>query len=174
MLKLKAWLVLDDCRYARKLLDGSFHSEEWRYRWSASVVLLRVVGHVLAKVDKEASSRHNEVIDDEYNKLQQTFPDPKIYWEFIVKERNIIVKEYAFNDQIMSGSSVTAMSYTDPDTGKTETFESRQNRAGRMDVYSKTIISGSFEGQKKIDVVDDAIKWWESYLNNIEHLVSNP
>jgi hypothetical protein len=165
---LRAWLVLDDCKYARSLLETPCVDKKWRYQWFATVALLKSVEYVLESVDTQAGARHKNVIESEYKRLQSTRPVPEIYWEFIHRERNLVVHEYLFADWLGGASpGVTAFSYTEPDTGKIETITFDQP-VGNIDVYSKSFLDGHFKGRTKLDVVDEAIAWWTTCLRGLD------
>ena len=57
---LRAWLVLDDCKYARSLLETPCVDKKWRYQWFATVALLKSVEYVLESVDTQAGARHKK------------------------------------------------------------------------------------------------------------------
>lgn len=166
---LRAWLVLDDCKYARSLLETRCVDKQWRYQWFATLALLRSVGYVLQKIDTQASARHKNVIKSEYKRLQSTKPVPEIFWEFIKKERDLVVHDYLFADWLGGASACTAFSYYD--TGKIETITFDQP-VGNIDVYSRSFLHGHFKGRTKLDVVDEAIAWWTTYLRGLDTQIS--
>jgi hypothetical protein len=86
-----ARLVLFDCE--ESLLELMKSKEDTlRRRWVATVSLLRSVGHVLDKVDGEASPTHRAVIDDLWPQLKRS----DIFAGFIDDERNNVLKQYRF------------------------------------------------------------------------------
>ena len=134
---------------------------------------MRSVGYVLKNIDTQASASHKAVIESEYKRLQSTKPVPEIYWEFIDRERNLVVKEYLFADRLIGATAVTSVTYLDPDTGKIETFKFDQI-VDNFEVYSKSFRDGPFKGRAKLDVVDEAIAWWATYLRGLQTQIGSP
>jgi ATPase subunit of ABC transporter with duplicated ATPase domains len=62
---------------------------------------------------------------------------------------------------------------TEPDTGKIETITFDQP-VGNVEVYSKSFLDGHFKGRTKLDVVDEAIAWWATYLRGLETQIRGP
>ncbi len=143
MTKRARW-VLDDCKFALRALRED-PRKEWRPLWVMTVALLRAVGHVLAaRVEDPAMQA---AIQAEWESLKQSKPKPKIFWEFIEQERNLVLKEYvsdaATNVTIHVGS-------------------------GRPATYEYVMKDGPYAGQDARDVVAEAITWWEQYLDRID------
>ena len=103
---LKAWAPYWDCvtilfQFQNSdVSDGDEELPEWRLYWVAGVALLRTVGHVLAKVDAKTSTEHSEVIGDLWKRFQSDRDGSQIFWEFIEKERNNLLKTYSFGAQL--------------------------------------------------------------------------
>ena len=153
--------VLKDCKGALKDFKDGVQGNEWRRRWITSIVLLRTVGHVLSKVDALHNPLLSNIIDTEWKKLQDNKPEPRIFWEFIDKERNNILKEY----QINAGQGITIRPgtlYLNLSTGK-QTCEKSLST-----LYHYRINSGYYKGKNQKDVLNEAIIWWDKYLTNIE------
>ena len=159
----QARLVLDDCHGALSDLIDGIQGAQWRRRWITCVVLLRVVGHVLDKIDGNASGVLRDEIRASYDRLKQTRPEPKIFWEFIELERNNILKEYKVN----AGQGIRIIG------GKTvynETGNIVDSTSGSID-YLYHIRSGPFVGRSQHDVICEAIDWWQRYLDEIDRAV---
>ena len=153
--------VLEDCKGALEDFKYGVQGGEWRRRWITSVVLLRTVGHVLSKVDALTDPVLEKIINAEWEKLQGSKPEPRIFWEFIDQERNNILKEY----QISAGQGVTIRLGTlhlNLKTGEQTHGESLPT------LYHYTINSGYYKGKQQKDVLNEAIEWWDKYLANIE------
>lgn len=73
---------------------------EWRMMWLSQVTLLRVIGHVLAKVDVEASTLHKLAINDMWAKWKVERLHNWIFWDFIEDERNNLLKAYQFGVEV--------------------------------------------------------------------------
>jgi hypothetical protein len=76
--------------------DGDDELPEWRISWVAGVALLRTIGHVLSKVDAKTSERHRDAINGLWAELKFDRDANRIFWNFIEKERNSILKTYQF------------------------------------------------------------------------------
>jgi hypothetical protein len=139
--------VLEDCRGAVDEIDGGVQGRAWRRRWVAAVVLLRSVGYVLAKVDSRINTNYKKAIDRAWSELNQSKPDPTIFWEFIVVERNNIIHEY----EVGAGQGATVY------LGQNKPTENHY-----------LINTGPFAGRDQCEVLCEAITWWERYLDDID------
>jgi hypothetical protein len=156
--------VLRDCEAALEDLRSGV-GLHWRTRWVSVVTLLRIVGHVLKKVDGARSPEMRAAVDAAYDQLKTTKPEPRIYWEFIEQGRNRLLKEYEFGVQqnvtVRLGgvwwNLATGQSGADPPGPTT---------------YEHLVVGGSFIGQDPRDVVQLAIEWWRSYLDKIDQLAT--
>jgi len=92
---LTARLVLEDCRLALAHLENEPDQRNWRLHWVAAVTLLRIVGHVLDKVDGRENLHLRLAARKLYEKWK-TDPEHEIFREFIDNERNNVLKEYQF------------------------------------------------------------------------------
>lgn len=137
--------VLADCNATITEIKDGIQGDEWRRRWITVVVLLRTVGYVLKNVDATQSEKLKKIVDDKWKSIHDTKPEPAIFWEFIEKERNNILKEYKIN----AGQGITIV-------------------IGGPTHYHYTINSGLFKGRDQLDVAQDAIEFWESYLDDID------
>ena len=153
--------VLEDCEGALEDFKYGVQGGEWRRRWITAVVLLRTVGHVLSKVDARSDPELGKIINSEWEKLQASKPEPRIFWEFIDQIRNSILKEY----EISAGQGVTirpGTTHINLKTGEQTHGESLPT------LYHYTINSGYYIGREQKDILLEAIQWWDDYLKNIE------
>lgn len=153
MMALKARTVLNDCREAHMLLEAELDTVRFRILWVAGVALLRAVGHVLKKVDAEPGSTVEVAVADAYDEWQRERAAHVIFWDFIEKERNNVLKEYQIgffpgpvNVSVHPGG---------------ETFFLDEN-------LFCPIPYGRFAGEDCRDVMAEAIAWWERQLDAIE------
>ena len=99
---LKAWEPFWDCvailfQFQNSdIVDGDEELPEWRLYWVAGIALLRAIGHVLAKVDAENSVAGSQAIERLWARLRADREGYSIFWEFIEKERNNLLKTYSF------------------------------------------------------------------------------
>ena len=91
---MRARDVLEDCKQALKDFEASGATPYWRTRWIGLVALLRSVGHVLDKIDGAQTREWRKAVDEAWEKLKRTKPEPRILWEFIEAERNNVLKAY--------------------------------------------------------------------------------
>jgi hypothetical protein len=143
--------VLEDCRGAVKEIVDGIQGSAWRRRYVAAVVLLRTVGYVL-KIDALQSNAYKHAIDNAWTDLNKSKPDPLIFWEFIDKERNNIIHEY----EVRAGQGVTVH------LGQNKAIE-----------YHYLINDGQFQDCDQRDVLNEAINWWEEYLDGIDTAANN-
>ncbi len=153
--------VLNDCRGALKDFKDGIQGESWRRHWILCVVLLRAVGNVLEKIDSKQNKTLKDIIKEEYKNIKLNEQDHEIYWEFICKERNNILKEYKVN----AGQGVTI--HTNPLHFNLKTGEIKNEDSPSV-TYHYTITSGPLEGRDQRKVVEEAIIWWENYLDKID------
>jgi hypothetical protein len=142
----RARTLLEDCRYALAELRSDPQGRAWRIRWFGTLAMLRAVGHVLNKVDAKSCSNMKKANSDWWKNLNNTKPNPAIFWKFIDSDRDLIVKEYDHR----AAQDVTV-------------------NLGSGDVtYTYAMRGGPFDGEDPRDVVQKAIDWWEHELTEIE------
>lgn len=96
---LKAWEAFYDARgifFNLSHLEVEEELYEWRIGWIAGVSILRSIGHILAKVDAVSSQANKTAIDLWWSEIKSQKADDHIFWGFIDKERNNILKTYKF------------------------------------------------------------------------------
>jgi len=148
---LKARIVLADCRNALDLLQDETRPEVFRLYWVAGVALARAVGHVLQKIDGENEPRIERAVGSAYAAWKADKQANAIFWNFIEQERNQILKEYevgflAGPIDVVAGGALHSLD---------------------EHLYCP-IADGVFAGEDCRDILDQAIKWWESQLDRIE------
>lgn len=109
-----ARVVLQDVVYVRHILEDETRRVEWRLNWILAVVLLRTVGHVLNNVDGGASRQVKLLANSLHSQWKGSDPTHAIFRDFIERERNSIVKEYAFT---MTEGAVPLMAFIQRDDG---------------------------------------------------------
>lgn len=162
----QARIVLQDAKFAISRHNDQLQSEWFRISWISIVTLLRAVGHVLHNVDSLSSPKMKSAIDNKFKEILKTKPDPKIFWEFIVQERNRFLKNYEYG--IDRSITVPALS------GGFLKVDCGDSRGGQFSPGSKLIsiiTSGPFKGRYEKEVAWEAYDWWEKYLNEIDELV---
>ena len=145
-MEFKAREVLSDCKDALEELNN-VQGSIWRRRFITAMTLLRAVGHVLIKVDGKTGDIHKSVIENQWAIWKNDRKNHEIYFSFIEKERNLILKEY----QINGGQSVTILM----DEDRCE--------------YSYPMNDGYYKGRDQREMILEAIQWWERELSIIEN-----
>ena len=161
----RARLVLEDCRLALQLLEDETDLRKWRLHWVGAIALIRAVGHVLHKVDGK-SPPVRTASSAAYPRWMGAAPEHEIFREFIVKERNTILKEYDFNlhpgEEVQVAIPVTLQRVSDGMIVEAATvFPLDEN------IY-RPLMDGFREGEDARDVLSEAIEWWELELADIE------
>ncbi len=111
---LKAWEPFYDCvgiLFDFQNSDIDDEHPEWRRNWIAGSALLRCIGHVLAKVDAKISGRHKVVITEKYLSWKSEPDSKEIFFGFIEKERNNILKTYTIGAGISRDQYGEFLSY---------------------------------------------------------------
>lgn len=161
-----ARVVLQDAKHAIARHNDTLQSEAFRVSWFAIIGLLRAVGHVLDKVDSEASPAMKQAIKDKWSQLQRTRPEPKIFWGFIEGERNRFLKNYEHG----ISRSITVPAATE---GYWVTVDCGNSRGGEFAPGSKLesfISDGPYAGCYEKDVAWQAYDWWAAYLDEVDRL----
>lgn len=161
---LAAHLALRDAQLSlREFRDAT--GEDWRRRWVAVLTLLRSVGHVLHYVDGETSVEYRTTIDDWWNSLKKSKPEPPIFWHFIEQARNTVLKQY------YPSVSVEIHSPPESQTGMNIVLGVEGSAFGVIPeegVEARYCYSEPpFEGQDPEKLAEEAIEWWKSQLSLI-------
>lgn len=153
--------VLTDCEAALAEITHGVQGSAWRRRWINAVVLLRAVGHVLENVDAQRSVAYRTAIERAWKALQASKPEPAIFWQFIFEERNSILKEY----RLAAGQGVTVRP-----GGVVVNLKTGEQIAspGLPPEFHYVMTDGPFKGTDQRDLLQQAITWWHSYLDQIE------
>jgi hypothetical protein len=91
-------------------------------------------------------------IDDWWQNLNDTKPDPLIFWSFVDEERNRFLKTYG------------------PIAAQNMTVYPGGNREPETSFVMK---DGPFRNADCRKLVLDAIEWWEGELDTIDHTVAS-
>ena len=161
-----ARVVLSDCE--ESLLELRAASQDTlRRRWVATITLLRAVGHVLLEEEPtQASSVARSVMREE--------PDAAIFWGFIKKERDTVLK----TDRFAVRGSVT-IAFPPPGTsipprsGNVGIATDPLGTAYKTSTFTlHRLTDGPFAGEEPIAVVQKAITFWHTRLDEIDRRVS--
>ncbi|MDJ0708218.1 MAG: hypothetical protein QNJ46_33520 [Leptolyngbyaceae cyanobacterium MO_188.B28] len=162
---MKARSVLDDCIFAKGKLAKSIEDKNFqqtRIDWITCLSLLRAVGHVLKNVDsKEWSKESKQKLDERWNEWKK---EP-LFSEFIVKERNAILKEYDFT---IKESKKEETCYVVTTSGDRIVTKSGDAIVGTVLIRELEKIEGFRKGQSPLEILQSAVDWWEKRLNDLE------
>lgn len=151
---MKANEILEDVKLAFDLLETEENEHKFKFYWIACVTLLRAIGHVLKKVDSD-DKKAAPAISSWWTNLCADKASHRIFWEFIEKERNFILKEYEFHYEPNVILGIENLS-----DGTMSLFQ--------PDGLYIPISSGHYEGEDCRDIIKEAINWWETQLNIID------
>jgi hypothetical protein len=93
----KAREALEWCRYGHRKMrsDPTMGPDwvlDWVLIWAGTIALLRAVGHALDKEDAKSDARVKKAQGAWWDKLKATKPNPSIFWQFIERDRNLLLK----------------------------------------------------------------------------------
>jgi len=94
---LRAWKPFHLCQgilFELQNSDIEPRWSHWQVQWIGGLALLRSVGHVLHKVDSAQSESHQKAISTLWNSWKVDKCMHWIFWEFVERERNNILKEF--------------------------------------------------------------------------------
>jgi hypothetical protein len=159
--------VLGDCQRLLDVITADMPTELWKPRWAGLVALLRAVGHVLKEVDGKTSDATRKVIESAWEKLNQSKPEPAIFWKFIEDERNNILKTYEIgtrvNITLRPGAGALWLNLATGETG---------SGLGGPTTFEAFMRSGPFQGQDPVELCREAIAFWHGYLDAIDRQVA--
>jgi hypothetical protein len=173
-------LVLEDCRIALSELRENPTGRTWWLRYFTCVALLRTVRDVLTKEgERHATPVHPALlaaIKSWWAKLQVTKPEegverePHVYWDFINDAASSALHHYRSTAvQVhtrMAGGEMLALSETVSAQGSVMhvPYPTEIRDPGPHFLVKE----GPFEGRDHIEVIDEAIKWWDDQVIQIE------
>ena len=111
--------VLSDATVALDRLQTETDPDRWRVCWAGGVALLRAVGHVLLNVDQRANVELGKVADAAHRRWKSADPSHIVYRDFILEERNNILKEYRFKVHPLANvAAALRLALVNPKTGE--------------------------------------------------------
>lgn len=153
--------LLEDCRQAAAQFTPGIQGSQWRIAYMTNVALLRAVYHVLESRDAATDPKLRQAFKVWAASLLVSKPRPEIYWEFIVSERNMLLKEY----QSSAGQGVTVPGVLIEVNSKTG--EQKVSCLGVVE-HHYTMNDGFFAGRDQRELIAEAIAWWETQLTTLE------
>lgn len=156
-----ARIVLKDAQQALTFLETERDPVRLRIFWAALAALLRATGHVLKKVDAQRDPAIRKSVEAAWKSWRRESKEHLIFWEFIEKERNNLLKEYVVGWQ--EGPVLVTTGAEAFDLGEENLF--------------RPLLDGPFAGEDFRDVAHDAVRWWKARLDEIDnstHGTSSP
>lgn len=150
---LAARRVLSNCEVALDMLDMEEDERCWWVLWAGAIALLRTVGHVLHKVDTE-DFKVSQAVDAAWSRWKCDRENNAIFWEFIEKERNNILKNYEFSMLESAELSLVVPGQNMPFTIGENLF--------------RPLMEGFGKGEDARDIYNEALQWWDTELTRIE------
>lgn len=158
--------VLYDVRLALDMLQYETDADRWRVHWAGGVALLRAVGHVLLNVDQADDEKLAKIANAAHRRWKSDDPAHAVYREFILKERNNILKEYRSKVHPLETVPVSVrLTLVNPLTGEISYLD----QAADLDEnLFRPLVEGYGEGEDARDVFEEAADWWDCQLTAIE------
>jgi hypothetical protein len=134
--------------------------------WAGAVSLLRAVGHVLKNVDQATHQRVNQSAETAFKRWMSDDPEHAVFRQFILSERNNILKRY---EPSTYGSGVISVVMSS-DVGHVsgEILSCADEIMTIEENFFRPIIDGYGAGEDARDVFEKALSWWERELSEIE------
>jgi hypothetical protein len=153
----RARLALAYCEHALDDYEAGANTVFQWPRWVAVMTLLRTVGLVLKDVDRPAGDAAMQLaIDDHWQRLKATKPEPRIFHDFIYAERYDVVHLFDPSAQVNITIQLGGVS-----TG------GGSNPAGPA-TFEFVMKKGPFEGRDSRELCREAIDFWKAYLDEID------
>lgn len=148
------------------MLQAETDADRWRVHWAGGVALLRAVGHVLLNVDQATDTELAKVANAAHQQWKSADPAHAVYREFILEERNNILKEYRSKVHPLENVPVAIrLTLVHPETGEVRYLD---QRADFDENLFRPLAEGYGEGEDARDIFEEAIDWWEHELAAIE------
>lgn len=175
----KAREVLDWCRYGHQKMISNPTGPDWVLTWAGTIALLRAVGHALAHDDAKRDARLMNALGAWWAALEAAKPNPAIFWQFIERNKNLLLKEaeLTVRQSIRDPSTITVKGDLSGRRGVQQPPSQPEQKSpplGPAWIYTYQMTSGFFVGRDSRDLVGDAIEWWEKQLANIEAAAEGP
>jgi hypothetical protein len=154
---LTSYMALSDARYAiSRFKVSEFDFSEWKVGWAGICSLLKSSLHLMRY--KDAKSCLPDVIRqnmiEKWNDVRLKKSDHPLFWEFIDRERNNILKQYQFS---ASEAIVKADGSIVPRRGLLYMM-------GEDEKSTLMIKGGHYDGRQALEVAEEAARWVENTI----------
>lgn len=156
---LSSYRACSDCQYAiQKLKNKPINISDWKIEWAGICSILKASIHLMRK--KDAKSCMPALLKKElisvWERLGANKEQYPLFWNFIDKERNNILKEYEFSAyQVLLSSD-----------GTIKTNYSLLSILSEEEKMTLQIHRGYYAGRFALDVAEEAANWVEETLLN--------
>jgi hypothetical protein len=164
---VRAREFLEHCRQGLDLLWRNPTGHDWVIQWAGTLGLLRTVGDALKNLQKDATAdlRLQRAQADWWQRTKAAAP--KIYFEFINDERNILLHGATLNAGqsamvTLQGAEVTMLA-----AGQVRP-PPKPIPPRPPTIYSYHMNSGPFAGSDPRELIKEGIAWWEQQIADIE------
>ena len=150
---LLARSVLADCYLAHEMMEHETDHDRLRVEWIGALALLRLIGDVLSKIDAKGNAEIASVVSNQWT-VQKVDP---IFREFIKGSRDRAVHEYSHD--LFDKSEIPIL---------VQFSEGELDSADLDECLFMPLVGGYRAGEDARDVYMDALKWWETHIQEIE------
>jgi hypothetical protein len=170
---MKAREVLNDCKLScwelKNALEENNHSLI-RVRWITCLTLLRIVGHVLHKVDQPNYPNNQKEFSDIYSCKK----DESIFKDFIEHERNNALKSYQVDLTESENSVEVEIGLLLEDGGRflTESGDRIILEGTEKVIYFAKKTNNLVDEERPDYWIEKAIEWWEIYLTELNDKIN--
>ena len=166
---MKAREVYWDCIYARDCLEAALTErrlKDAKVMWFAALAMLRAIGHVLESVDaKNLGEDFKRLSDRKYREWNESHP---IFYGFIKKERDSILKEY---DSSLGEETLREESPLELSDGSLFVLSSGDVLGVTTEFSTLTKQRGELAGESPAEVLTRALEWWDQELTLLEDAI---
>lgn len=155
---LASYRVASDCEWEiNRLRKDSPYISGWRIRWAGLCSLLTTSVHLMKNKDAKACipSAVKQALIDKWNEIGEDRSGNQIYWDFIRKERNNILKEYEF----------AAYEAILDSQGNNKPKKSLIYMLSDGESEALVLRGGPYEGRLGLDVAEEGVLWLKGVVN---------
>ena len=157
-LHLKSYITCSHCKYAiDRLKNEPIDYLDWKIQWAGICALLKTSMHLMRNSDakSELPEPLKKNLIQAWHKLEKNKAKYPIYWQFIDKERNNILKEYEYCPDVVIITQDGAIKNKIPSL--LSTMEDGEKE-------TLLIRSGKYKGRLALEVLTEAAQWTEEYI----------
>jgi len=157
---LRARQVLNDAAKASSLLESEDDEQLRRVFWVASIALARASLHVLDKVDAVLHPTLREKVDLGWRGLNESKPDPEIFWSFLELERNLVLKQFELAPDLEDNFLILE--------GGSDFLLLEDGSRLALEGFFSIKTDGPFKERDGREVLSEALAWVDKYIARFE------